>query len=94
MKKILFILILLTIFVNIYFIFNKDKDLSTVYVNNDGNFSEKTDNYEIKINYPLTRYKKLNEEIKKIVNKYMKDFKNDLPNKDIPFMTVSSSWTP
>ena len=69
---------------NIYFIFNKDKDLSTVYVNNDGNFSEKTDNYEIKINYPLTGYKKLNEEIKKIVNKYMKDFKNDLPNKDIP----------
>ena len=84
MKKILFILILLTLFVNIYFIFNKDKDLSTVYVNNDGNFSEKTDNYEIKINYPLTGYKKLNEEIKKIVNKYMKDFKNDLPNKDIP----------
>ena len=66
MKKILFILILLTIFVNIYFIFSKDKDLSTVYVNNDGNFSEKTDNYEIKINYPLTGYKKLNEEIKKI----------------------------
>lgn len=84
MKKILFILILLTLFVNIYFIFNKDKDLSTVYVNNDGNFSEKTDNYEIKINYPLTGYKKLNEEIKKIVNKYMKNFKNDLPSKDIP----------
>ena len=84
MKKILFILILLTLFVNIYFIFSKSNDLSTVYVNNDGNFSEKTDNYEIKINYPLTGYKKLNEEIKKIVNKYMKDFKNDLPSKDIP----------
>ena len=90
MKKILFILILLTLFVNIYFIFNKDKDLSTVYVNNDGNFSEKTDNYEIKINYPLTGYKKLNEEITKIVNKYMKDFKNNLPNKDV---TVNMKYT-
>lgn len=83
MKKILFILIILTIFVNIYLIFRKSNDLSTVYVNNNGNFNEKTDNYDIKINYPLTGYKKLNEEITKIVNKYMKDFKNNLPNKDI-----------
>ena len=28
--------------------------------NNNGNFNEKTDNYDIKINYPLTGYKKLN----------------------------------
>lgn len=83
MKKIIFILIILTIFVNIYLIFRKSNDLSTVYVNNNGNFNEKTSNYDIKINYPLTGYKKLNEEITKIVNKYMKDFKNNLPNKDI-----------
>lgn len=83
MKKIIFILIILTIFVNIYLIFRKSNDLSTVYVNNNGNFNEKTDNYDIKINYPLTGYKKLNEEITKIVNNYMKDFKNNLPNKDI-----------
>ena len=53
MKKIIFILIILTIFVNIYLIFRKSNDLSTVYVNNNGNFNEKTDNYDIKINYPV-----------------------------------------
>ena len=90
MKKIIFILIILTIFVNIYLIFRKSNDLSTVYVNNNGNFNEKTDNYDIKINYPLTGYKKLNEEITKIVNNYMKDFKNNLPNKD---MQVDMKYT-
>lgn len=81
MKKIIFIIILLTIFVNIYSTFYKKNNLLTI---NNNKIYKKTDTYEIKINYPFTEYKKLNKEIKKIVNTYIKNFKNDLPNKDIP----------
>ena len=89
MKKRIIIIILLIILIIIggvgYFVYDdmKQEAILKQEIVKLNNKDLGSDNYDIKINYPLTGYKKLNEEITKIVNNYMKDFKNKLPNKDI-----------
>lgn len=64
---------------------SKYHDVKYVYHENDlkckfsiSNITEKTDQYEILIYYPVTEYSKLNKEINNMVKKYKEQFKTNL----------------
>ncbi len=86
--KILYIILTITVLLNIYFTYNHFKRTPLLATNIDNNTKkviaiDNEHSNKIKIYYPITNYKNLNQEIEKQINYYIEEFESSLSSKDI-----------